>query len=177
MSISEEETVESEKKFYVIGLETGEYVDGETAAYDGDGYYYTFAQRVGEAKRFDSVTDAVKCIAGHSMRGNLGERIVRVTEVPGKTEVKLVSKTKIDATKPVVGFYVARNSYAKKFGAELNVVSDLQDATVFPDLGEFLIAQELNAADIGKGFYSEVTHVHQVELVTTSPTFTEEVVA
>ena len=138
------------------------------------------------AKRFGSVSAAILFTrdSAHNADGqyfDLNINIVRVEETPGTSTVRLVSTTKIDATKPVVFFDGERGVYAAQgVTGPLNSppYGTLQTARVFSDLNDALtVLQEQRIATIERRGVNRGLTIHQVEVVPGTPTVTETVLA
>lgn len=162
---------ETSKTFYVIRWSPGRYVTGDCPYHGKSNGYFTFTDDgVAKAQRFPTLLDAAVRLSKHD-RKTYGT-IVKVTEVPGKSEVRLVSKTKIDATKPVVLATGARYIEVANARGQFGLRYELRDATVFSDLGDALVAiqKEGKSNDLG---VIEPLLAYQVETITTPSTFTE----
>lgn len=175
------------KTFYVIArnghFSVSQY-RGAVGPYDGG----PWKNKLADATRHITLADAARELVVAIDKKNTDARIVRVTEVPGKSELRIVSKTKIDATKPVVHFNANSSMYSKRgVGASLDWALGLQDATVYSDLSEAVnaFAQSRSAAALLRGAVNpdydgtlaSAGHFHQVERITTPSTFTEVVVS
>lgn len=133
--------------------------------------------------RYATLLEAVREFSDVERKNGGPVFIVRVTETPGTTERRIVSTTKIDATKPVVMFNVCRQRYSKQDGGVLVSAESLQHATVYADLSDALYALVKDGEDAGR--YAsrgdiailDTMHIHQVETITTPSTFTETEVA
>jgi hypothetical protein len=134
------------------------------------------------AVRHLTLADAARELVVAIDKKNADAQIVRVTEVPGKSETKLVSKTNINATKPVVLYNPKTGNYQRTDGKG-GVLSapSLQDATVFSDLSDAFAAfhsEGVQAQKVGAfPTVPAIVHAHQVERITTPVTFTEVVVS
>lgn len=134
-----------------------------------------------DAQRFNTLEAAIKEAAVAISTNNTGVAIVKVTEVPGKSERRVVSTMKIDTSKPVVHFNPITGKYSKVVNDQTERVG-LQDATVFSDLSDLIVAMTLVGHQavrlgFGKADVYEQSHAHQVETITTPATFTETVLS
>jgi hypothetical protein len=153
------------------------------------GWYFSAPERAQQALRpqdalqFSSVGRALSAyreayrLDFNSKNIPWGAQLVRVEEAPGTRTLRLVSTRVIDAAKPVVIFDTETRTYSVAEGSTIGDAPSLQEATVYPDLGEAITAIAVNqdATDEEVGYTSAPYHIHQVEYVTTEPTVTETV--
>lgn len=152
---------------------------------DPDNYGTTQLER---ARRFNTAGEAFEFCGRESRWASLKDlplrRILHVIETQEPRQVQLVSKTKINPTKPVALFNVGKGVYGKvQDSHEITAAASLNDATVFNDLADALTAVTMNGivvrSILGRSIDPQelkTVHVHQVEIIPGGTKITKQVV-
>jgi hypothetical protein len=131
------------------------------------------------ARKFSTVSQALHAInengalRGEShmkVAGSLNAEIVKITETPGTSTIRITNTRVVDLSKPVVLYETDACVFV---GADGWAVENVQNAEVFSDGSAALDALVQYSAL--PGWIQDVTHLVNVEHTIAVPTITEEV--
>lgn len=134
---------------------------------------------VSKAQRYGTLSAALTDAKANGWESLSEFHVVLVTETATAATQQVTAKRVIDAAEPCVLYHVPTRTYGKVYPDGTLRGGDLSEATVFTDLADAMIANAQASAVIAlqrKTMPSlDVTHVHQVEMVDSTFSYTTTV--